>query len=141
MSPTEFASADAALSHIRETLPPASYWRLIAEFNPHHRIAYNMTPMPDGRLKVKYDPVRVAQGLTHMLTNLRPYAARIRCPVSFIRGIASTTLTREIAEDLARFFTHTSVDIDTIEGKSILYMENPAGLARAITAFLAKRLR
>ncbi len=48
-----------------------------------------MTQAADGSLTVKYDPVRVAEGLTHQLIDLKYAAAAVRCPTAFIRGTQS----------------------------------------------------
>jgi 2-(acetamidomethylene)succinate hydrolase len=139
--PTEFPSRDATLEYFETSIPLESYWRQGTEFALLHRVEYNMNHAPDGRVSVKYDPHRVAQGLTHMLTNLRPYAAKIRCSVAFIRAIGTHHLTPETAEELAKFFPNP-VDTYSVaaEGKVSLQMENASGLAQAITDFVVKRL-
>ena len=134
VSPTEFASRAEALAAIRK-LRPAD-----GEFALEHRIDFNMNHAPDGKITVKYDPVRVAEGLTHQLIDLTKYAAAVTCPTAFIRGTRSAEMTPEAAKDAAKFWTRTEVDIYSVEAKTSLQLENPKELAAAINAFAAKRL-
>ena len=65
-SPTEFASRDAALAYLKEARGTRE-----TEASLNHRIDRVGTGY-----RVKHDPVRVGQGLTHMAKDLRAYAAR-----------------------------------------------------------------
>jgi len=85
---------------------------------------------------VKYDKVRVALGLAHMADDLRKYAARTECPVAILRGSSGAELTVEQAKELAGCWKNAVV-ID-VEGHYALQMENPAGLAEAMSAFAAQ---
>jgi pimeloyl-ACP methyl ester carboxylesterase len=134
VSPTEFASRAEALAFIRQLRPRDS------EFALQHRIDYNMNHAADGKVTVKYDPVRVAEGLTHQLIDLKKYAAAVRCPTAFIRATGSDEMTPEAARDAAKFWTSVDVDIYSVEAKTSLQLENPKDLAEAIMAFADKRL-
>jgi 2-(acetamidomethylene)succinate hydrolase len=134
VSPTEFASRTEAMAFIRQLRPNDT------EFALEHRLDYNMNHAADGTVTVKYDPVRVAEGLTHQLIDLKKYAAEVRCPTAFIRSTRSREMTPEAALDAAKFWTQTEVDIYTIEAGVNLQLENPADLAAAISSFADKRL-
>jgi 2-(acetamidomethylene)succinate hydrolase len=134
VSETTFPSREAALAYISTFRPndtPAA-WK--------HRVEYNMNHLPDGTVTVKYDPVRVAEGLTHQLIDLKYAAATVACPTAFIRATASSEMTPQAAQDVARFWTRTPVDIYAVEAKASLQIENPPGLAKAITEFIQRRL-
>ena len=134
VSETTFASREAALAYIGTFRPndsPAAW---------QHRVEYNMNHAPDGTVTVKYDPVRVAEGLTHQLIDLKYAAAAVRCPTAFIRGTHSAEMTPHAAQDVAKFWTRTLVDIYPVEAKVSLQIENPQGLAKAITEFVQHRL-
>jgi pimeloyl-ACP methyl ester carboxylesterase len=134
VSETKFASRGAALAYI-STLRPndtPTAWQ--------HRVEHNMTHAPDGTASVKYDPVRVAEGLTHQLIDLKYAAAAVSCPTAFVRGIQSAEMTPQAAQDVAKFWTRTPVDIYSVEAKVSLQLENPEGLAKAITEFIQRRL-
>jgi 2-(acetamidomethylene)succinate hydrolase len=134
VSETSFPSRAAALAYISTFRPndsPAAW---------QHRIDYNMTHAPDGSVTVKYDPVRVAEGLAHQLIDLKYAAAAVRCPTAFIRGTGSVEMTPAAAQDVAKFWTGTPVDIYAVEATVSLQIENPAGLAKAIVEFLQRRL-
>lgn len=134
VSQTEFASRAEALAAIRKLRPQD------AEFALEHRIDFNMNHAADGMVSVKYDPVRVAEGLTHQLIDLKKYSSAVTCPTAFIRGTRSAEMTPEAAKDVAKFWTKTEVDIYSVEAKTSLQLENPKELAGAINAFAAKRL-
>ncbi len=134
VSPTGFASRAEALAFIRQLRPQDN------EFALAHRLDFNMNHAADGKVTVKYDPVRVAEGLTHQLIDLKKYAAAVRCPTAFIRGTRSAEMTPEAARDVAKFWSKTEVDIYSVEAKTSLQLENPKELAAAINAFAAKRL-
>ncbi|WP_158747849.1 alpha/beta fold hydrolase [Acidisphaera sp. L21] len=134
VSETKFASREAALAYISAFRPNDSptAWK--------HRVDYNMTHAADGTVVVKYDPVRVAEGLTHQLVDLKYAAAAVTCPTAFIRGTGSAEMTPHAAQDVAKFWTRTTVDIHAVEAKANLQIENPEGLAKAITEFIHQRL-
>ena len=134
VSPTEFPSRAAALAFIKEFRPKDT------PFAWEHRVDHNMNHAPDGKVTVKYDPVRVAEGLTHQLIDLKKYAAAVRCPTAFIRATRSDEMTPEAAKDAAKFWTATEVDIYSVEAKTSLQLENAKDLAASITAFVDKRL-
>jgi pimeloyl-ACP methyl ester carboxylesterase len=134
VSETKFASREAALSYISTFRPndtPAAW---------QHRVDHNMTHAPDGSATVKYDAVRVAEGLTHQLIDLKYAAAAVSCPTAFIRGTHSAEMTPQAAQDVAKFWTRTPVDIYSVEAKVSLQLENPDGLAKAIAEFIQRRL-
>jgi len=135
VSPTAFASRADALAFVKEFRPQDS------EFAWQHRVDHNMNHASDGKVTVKYDPVRVAEGLTHQLIDLKKYAAAVKCPTAFIRGTRSAEMTPEAALDVAKFWTSTEVDIYSVEARINLQLENPKDLATAITDFADKRLR
>jgi 2-(acetamidomethylene)succinate hydrolase len=134
VSPAEFWSRADALAFMRQLRPKDS------EFALEHRIDFNMNHAADGRITVKYDPVRVAEGLTHQLIDLKKYSAAVTCPTAFIRGTGSAEMTPEAAKDVAKFWTQTEVDIYSVEATTSLQLENPKDLAAAINEFAAKRL-
>jgi 2-(acetamidomethylene)succinate hydrolase len=134
VSPTEFASRAEAMAFIRKLRPQDT------EFALQHRLDYNMNHAADGTVTVKYDPVRVAEGLTHQLVDLKKYAAKVQCPTAFIRATRSKEMTPDAARDVARFWKETEVDIYSVEAGANLQLENPKELAVAITAFADKRL-
>ena len=126
--PCEFASEDEALAFMKATHP----WTHDPDEGLKHRIKFSFTRRADGTLAMDCDPVRVGQGLMHMADNLRPYAARVRCPVHIFRASRSEALTRQRAEDLAQSWPDARV-VD-VEGHYALQLENPLGLAGAIRA-------
>lgn len=134
VSETAFPSRDAALAYLRTLRPNDTEAALL------HRVEYNFTHAADGSLTAKYDPVRVAEGLTHQLIDLKRQAAAVRCPTAFVRGTGSAEMTPAAAKDVAKFWSGTSVDIYSVEAKSNLQIENPSALAAAIAEFTAKRL-
>src|SRR5262245_54066711 len=120
VSPTEFATRADALAFIRQLRPQDTAFAL------EHRIDFNMNHAANGRVSVKYDPVRVAEGLTHQLIDLKKYAAAVTCPTAFIRGTASSEMTPEAAKDVAKFWTKTEVDIYSVEARTSLQLEASA---------------
>ena len=126
-SRTEFGSREEALDFLRSFRPNDS------EEAWSHRIEHNTAPLPGGGLAFKYDQLRVAQGLTHMADDLRPYAETVTCPVAILRGSNSTQLTREEAERISVFWGDARVT--EVEGEYALELENPEGLAEAILDF------
>ena len=93
-----------------------------------------MNPAPGG-VAYKYDKVRVAIGLAHMADDLRKYAANTTCPVAILRGSSGAELSADQAKEIAACWTKAVV-ID-VEGDYALQMENPAGLAQALSDFIA----
>ena len=127
-SPTEFASRDAAMAYLKETRGTRE-----TEASLNHRIDHSMEQIGSG-YRVKHDPVRVAQGLTHMAKDLRAYAARVTCPVLLVRSTIDSELSPEIAGELAGLWSRgQTVDV---EGGYLLYVQNPEGTAQAINAFV-----
>ena len=128
--PTDFASAEAALEFLRSSRPRDSEKAL------RHRIEHNYVGLPGGGVALRCDNVRVALGLAHMADNLRPYAAKVQCPVAILRGSSGAELTRAQAESVINFWPNARiVDVD---GDYALQMENPAGLAQALMEFIAQ---
>lgn len=132
-APTEFPSREAALELLRTTRPRDSQATL------QHRVEHNYVDLPKGGVALRCDNVRVALGLAHMADNLRPYAARVTCPVAILRGSSGAELTREQAESVVSCWPNAQI-ID-VEGDYALQVENPAGLARALIAFVAQGAR
>ncbi len=128
-SATEFPSREAAFQYLRSLRPRDR------EEAPRHRLEHNTVPSGAG-VAVKYDNVRVALGLAHMADDLRKYAAEARCPVAILRGSRSSELTTEEAREIARCWKNAVV-ID-VAGDYALQMENPAGLAEALSSFVAQ---
>ena len=126
-SVSEFPSKEAALDHFRALRPGYSEEVL------QNLIAHNLRRLPDGRVEVKYDKVRVAQGLTHMTASLRDYAERITCPVALMIGAQSTHITRAEAEKVAKLWKNSQ--IFEMDGDYGIQVDNPDGLARAIQEF------
>ena len=129
-SQTEFPSLDAALASLRTARPRDQ------EGSLRHRLEHNYVSAAAGGVTARYDKVRVALGLAHMADDLRKYAARARCPVAILRGTHSSELTLEQAKEIAGCWKNAVV-ID-VEGDYALQMENPAGLAQALSSFAAQ---
>ncbi len=127
VSETEFSSEEEALAFLRDYRPTDT------DDMRRHRIAHNMSRTGDGRLSFKFDKVRVAQGLTHIADDLKPYARRVTCPVAILRGTNSSHLSRHEAEEVASFWNDSRVI--EVEGDYTLELENPQGLAQAIMDF------
>ena len=127
-SPTQFASRDEAMAFLK-----GSRGSRETEASLNHRIDHNMERDGNG-YRVKYDPVRVAQGLTHMARDLRAYASRVTCPVLVVRSSDGSELSPQVASELAGLWKQGStVDVD---GGYLLYVQNPAGTAQAIATFV-----
>jgi len=131
-SQTEFASREAALAYLRALRPRDQESAL------RHRLEHNFVATATG-VAVKYDKVRVALGLAHMADELRKYAARATCPVAILRGSVSSELSPAQAKEIAGCWKNAVV-ID-VEGDYALQMDNPAGLARALSTFAAQAVR
>ena len=127
-SQTEFPTAKAALSYLREYRPTDS------DEMRQHRITHNTKSLPNGGVAFKYDKVRVAQGLTHIANDLQNYAKTTSCPVAIVRGSRSTHLTQKEAERIAAFWKDAR--IFEVDGDYTLEMENPQGLAKVILDFI-----
>jgi pimeloyl-ACP methyl ester carboxylesterase len=127
-SPTDFASRDEAMAYLKQTRGARE-----TEASLNHRIDHAMTRTASG-YQVKHDTVRVAQGLAHMAKNLRGYAPRVECPVLVVRCTVDSELSPEQAREIAGLWKHgRTVDV---EGGYLLYVQNPAGTAQAITTFI-----
>jgi len=131
-SQTEFASREAAYGYLRALRPRDQESAL------RHRLAHNFNETAGG-VAAKYDKVRVALGLAHMADDLRKYAARAVCPVAILRGTVSSELTFAQAKEIAGCWKNAVV-ID-VEGDYALQMENPTGLAQALSSFAAQAVR
>jgi 2-(acetamidomethylene)succinate hydrolase len=132
-SQTEFPSLDAALAYLRTARPRDKESAL------RHRLEHNFVSTAGGGVAVRYDKVRVALGLAHMADDLKKYAARTACPVVILRGTHSSELTAMQAKDIAACWTNAAVV--EVEGDYALHMENPVGLAQALTAFAEQAAR
>lgn len=128
-APREFETEESVFRYNHERYPALS------EEAIRHRIRYNFRRLPDGKFVPKYDPLRVAQGLTHIPDDLTGYAQKVTCPVAFVRGSRSTQLTRSQAEEVAACYEKTKVHFYEVDAGNVLQMENPEGLARAIREF------
>jgi 2-(acetamidomethylene)succinate hydrolase len=131
-SQTEFASRDAAFAYLR-TLRPRDQEPAL-----RHRLEHNFVATAGG-VAAKYDKVRVALGLAHMADDLRKYAARAACPVAILRGTVSSELTLAQAKEIAGCWKNAVV-VD-VEGDYALQMDNPSGLAQALSTFAAQAVR
>ena len=126
-------SAAAAIEALRTQYPQFSQAAL------EHVVAHNTNPLPDGGVEWKYDPAFVAEGLKHALDDLRPYAARISCPVLILRPEKSWELTEERMPEVESVFSASpSVRTLTISGAvGYLELEKPDEVARAIRDWLS----
>jgi pimeloyl-ACP methyl ester carboxylesterase len=131
--PEEFGSKEELFAFLRSRNP----WTHDPEAALDHRIEHNYVHLDDGRLVPRYDNVRIAQGLGHLTYNLRPHAARVECPVLILRASSGDALTREQADEIADSWRDAQV-VD-VEGHYALQLENPQGVAKAITIFLSDR--
>src|SRR5438034_343962 len=121
-----------ALAYLRTARPRDQ------EASLRHRLEHNFVAAGAG-VAVRYDKVRVALGLAHMADDLRKYAARATCPVAILRGTHTSELTLDQAKEIAGCWKNAVV-ID-IEGDYALQMENPTGLAQALSSFAAQAVR
>lgn len=127
-SSTDFPSKEAALEYVRK------FRSRDGEDAVRHRVEHN-THSAGAGVTVNYDKVRVALGLAHMADDLAKYAAKVSCPVAILRGSQGGELTLEQAKSMAGFWKNATV-ID-VEGNYALEMENPAGLADALSRWSA----
>jgi pimeloyl-ACP methyl ester carboxylesterase len=131
-SPTTFSSREEAMAFLK-----GSRGERETEASLNHRIDHNMERTDDG-YRVKYDTVRVAQGLTHMARDLRAYATRVTCPLVLVRSTSGSELTSETAAELAALWKNgRAVDV---EGGYLLHIQNPPGVAQTITSFVESAL-
>jgi pimeloyl-ACP methyl ester carboxylesterase len=127
-SPIEFASRDEAVAYLKRTRGERE-----TDASINHRIDHGMDEV-SGKYRVKHDTVRVAQGLAHMAKDLRPYAARVDCPVVIVRSTIDSELSPAQAAELAALWKKgQTVDVD---GGYLLFVQNPAGTAAAINTFI-----
>src|SRR6476659_6477952 len=128
VSPTEFATRDAALDYIRASR------RNDTEESNLHRLEHNMDRVGDG-YRFKYDKVRVAQSLTYQNDNLRPFAPLVQAPVFMARSTRGSELaTLQDAQDIAKLWRDATV-VD-VEGDYLLHITGPEAFANAIAGFI-----
>lgn len=130
-SPERFASAEAALAHVRAANP------LYREAELVHRITHGLRALPDGGLAWKY-----SKGLRDMMregrreeVDLWEPLARITCPTLIVRGTESDILSPEIAKRMLGalpdgHFAEISGAGHTVPG------DQPEAFARAVRTFL-----
>jgi pimeloyl-ACP methyl ester carboxylesterase len=131
-SKTTFPSAHAAFEYLRAFRASDSTDAL------KHRLEHNARPSAGGGVEMKYDNIRVAQTLAHMADDLSGYARNATCPVAIIRIAGSPSLTRDDAERLARFWKRA--EVLEVNASLLPEIENPAGLADVIRAFVDRTL-
>jgi pimeloyl-ACP methyl ester carboxylesterase len=126
-------SAPQAVEAVRAQYPQFSQAAL------EHVVEHNTRSLPDGGVEWKYDPGFVAEGLRHALDDLRPYAARISCPVLILRAGQSWEMTPQRMPEVERVFSASpSVQTVTVAGAvGNLELENPDAVATAIRGWLA----
>ncbi len=130
---TKFASTAEAQAYLRRARPT---W---TDEAVQHAVLYNMNHQPDGSVEFKYDPQKVALGLSHIPDNLTKYVRRITCPVLIARGPNSPQLPIERAREAASLFANCRI-VDVEGSEYWIEAENPAALARVIREFIACRL-
>ena len=132
-SPQSFASEQLAREHFAQFSP----WRELNAQQRDHVIRHNMNRERDGVLSFKYDGQHVADGLSHMVDDLRKYVCRISCPVLFIvRRQGHDHLTPEIAAKLAGYFEKAEVKIVFVAGVHFVQLENPHAVGEELRKFL-----
>lgn len=130
--PRRMPSVAAALEVLRAQYPQFSEAAL------EHAVEHNTRPLADGGVEWRYEPTFVAEGLGHAFDDLRPYAARISCPVLILRPEKSWELTPERMPEVEAAFSATEVRSQTISGAvGNLEVEAPAEVAAAIRAWVA----
>jgi len=127
----QLPSADAAADILRTSYPR------FTEADIQHAVKYNTQPAAGGGLEWKYEPSWVADGLVHALDDLRPYAARIRCPILILRATGSWELTAERMPHVIRVFSNTQVTVVDIDASANLEVEAPDAVAAAIRDYLS----
>ena len=128
VSPTEFATRDAALDYIRASR------RNDTEESNLHRLEHNMDPVGDG-YRFKYNKVRVAQSLTYQNDNLRPFAPLVQAPVAIMRSTRGSELaTLADAQDMAKLWRTATVQ--DVEGDYLLHITGPEAFAGAVAGFI-----
>jgi 2-(acetamidomethylene)succinate hydrolase len=128
-APTDFNSRDELVAFLRGSRGDRE-----TEESLNHRIEHNFSRSAAGGYRAKYDNVRVAQGLAHMAKDLRGYAARVECPVLVVRSTSGSELTPDLTAEITALWRNgRAVDVD---GGYQLHVQNPAGVAAAITTFV-----
>jgi 2-(acetamidomethylene)succinate hydrolase len=130
--PRRQRSATAAVEALRAQYPHFPQAAL------EHVVEHNTRAVPDGGVEWKYDPAFVADGLTHALDDLRPYAARISCPLLILRPERSWELTPERLPEVEAAFPYAPNrrTVTVPGGVGNLELEQPAEVAAAIRDFL-----
>jgi pimeloyl-ACP methyl ester carboxylesterase len=131
--PPRQPTPDAAVEALRTQYPQFSEAAL------QHVVEHNTRALPDGGVAWKYDPAFVAEGLKHALDDLRPYAARVSCPVLILRPEMSWELTEQRMPEVESVFSACpSLRTVTIGGAvGNLELEKPDEVARAVRDWLA----
>src|SRR4051812_18028454 len=128
VSPTEFATRDAALDYIRASR------RNDTDESNLHRLEHNMDRVGDG-YRFKYDKVRVAQSLTYQNDNLRPFAPLVQAPVVILRSTRGSELaTLSDAQDMGKLWRNATVQ--DVEGDYLLHITGPEAFACAVAGFI-----
>jgi 2-(acetamidomethylene)succinate hydrolase len=131
--PRRQQSAAAAVNTVRTQYPHFSQAAL------EHVVEHNTRRLDDGGVEWKYDPAFVAEGLKHALDDLRPYAARVSCPVLILRAEKSWELTRERMPEVESVFS-ASPSVKTVSSAGAvgnLELETPEEVACAVRDWLA----
>jgi pimeloyl-ACP methyl ester carboxylesterase len=131
--PRRQPSAAAAVEAVRTQYPQFSQAAL------EHVVEHNTRRVDEGGVEWKYDPAFVAEGLKHALDDLRPYAARISCPVLILRAEKSWEITPERMGEVESVFS-ASPSVKTVSMAGAvgnLELEKPDEVARAIRDWLA----
>lgn len=132
-SPQGFPSREEALRYLRQNRPG------YPEEAYQHILRHNTRQNPEGSVEFLFDKVKVADTLSHIPDDLKPYARKVRCPVLFIRGAKSQAMTRQRAEQCAAYYQN--VRIVDIPGEYVLQLENPKDVATAIREFVGSLAR
>ena len=128
VSPTEFASRDAALEYIKGSRPNDN------DESNLHRLEHN-TDRSGDTYRFKYDKVRVAQSLTYQNDNLRPFAPLVQAPVAIMRSTRGSELTTLAdAQDMAKLWRRCTVS--DVEGDYLLHITGPEAFAGAVARFI-----
>jgi pimeloyl-ACP methyl ester carboxylesterase len=125
------ASAEAAADVLRASYPK------FTEADVQHAVRYNTQPAAGGGLEWKFEPAWVADGLMHALDDLRPYAARVRCPILILRATSSWELTPERMPKVVGVFSGAPVTVVDVDASANLEVEAPDAVAAAIRDYLA----